>query len=192
MPNQNFPSTLLLKYHPTQTSWHSFQSLFTRLTLLKILPNVECKKAKQEAFELSQYQACFDKMGIATLAICEEPTVGSTYMDGSWRGDLYLDLSFEVCQTPISNASREPSFFQPGGTYLVTEDCQVIYAYEPNLAMDSLSTGFILSLCLKYISSLKPSPASDQPKRESCDNARRSWASSEHLSDDYLESYHLI
>ncbi|KAJ9055191.1 hypothetical protein DSO57_1006545 [Entomophthora muscae] len=109
-----FPSASVLQRHQTRPTWQNFQSLFSGLTRLKVLLDFESYKDRWDSSDLCKYQECFDKMGVAMIAISDQ-LVGSSefikYTD--WKGEIYLDVNHEVCHgatgSPMKKLCETPN-----------------------------------------------------------------------------------
>ncbi|KAJ9059293.1 hypothetical protein DSO57_1003910 [Entomophthora muscae] len=184
MSIQNFPNASVLQRHETRPVWQNFQSIFSGLTLLKVLPNFESIKDRRDSSELCKYQECFDKMGVAMIAISDQPTGSNEFIKNTnWQGELYLDINHDVCREEVELSTKNfirrqtskinlhfhkkrnhsNTLFKLGGTYVVTSDFQVIHAHEPKTLTDSPCAGFILNLCRSYTNASKSMNAQFQP-----------------------------
>ncbi|KAJ9059277.1 hypothetical protein DSO57_1003894 [Entomophthora muscae] len=162
---QDFPDAMLMRYQPKETNWQEFSSLFERLTVVKILRSFGCPQERYDSFVMTQHMECFQKMNVSVLAISEVSLGCKEFVkNGNWGGDLYLDLSQDVCRPtegslpfgflermlprPLRRKAPDVrSMFQLGGTYIVTPDFEIMYKHEPESLQDNPSTGLILHMC---------------------------------------------
>lgn len=198
MGQQDFPRALVLRYPPEYMDWHEFSCLFGRLTVLKVLRGYDCPVTKQETQELTQYLACFEKMNVAVVAICEESQGCKEFLaSGMWCGDLYIDPYRDVCRASRAESCgggqrlklsgfrrktpKHMSLFQLGGTYIITPDCQIVFKHEPKNATDPPSMGLILFMCHSLTASQPHVQSAPKPSRAA---ARRSWMKYVHPGEE--------
>ncbi|KAJ9059279.1 hypothetical protein DSO57_1003896 [Entomophthora muscae] len=199
MEQQEFPKTLVLRYPPADVDWHDFSSLFGKLTVLKILWGFECPTAKQEISEINRYMACFKKMNVAMVAVCEESQGSKEFMEsGVWCGELYIDPYRDLCKSEPNKRffskrildpfrkkiPKQRSLFQRGGTYIITADCQVVFKHEPEPSPETPSMGLMLFTCYSLTAF---APKLLEPSNPSAPR-RRSWMKYIHPSENIEDS----
>ncbi|KAJ9079346.1 hypothetical protein DSO57_1036282 [Entomophthora muscae] len=209
MVENTLPKALVLRYPPDNEDWQEFKGLFRRLTVLKVLRGVGSKQEKQALVELAQYQACFDKLNIGLIAICEESEGCVEFLKtNAWNGDFFVDIYRDVCR-PASDTSVNSSverkksklpgafrkklprlrgMFQLGGTYIIKPDKEIVFRHEPKDSSDVVCLGNVLTLChtLSTASRTEPKPTDDSNQQKA--KSRHSWKLSDEDSDEEIET----
>ncbi|KAJ9059289.1 hypothetical protein DSO57_1003906 [Entomophthora muscae] len=184
MASRSFPNACVLHRHQTHPEWKNFQSLFQRLSLLKVISDFNSTKNRRDSLELGKYQDCFDKMDVAMMAVSHQLTGSDEFIKHTnWQGELYLDINHEVCRKATGSSTksfikrqttklgswlhrkqkRSRALFKLGGTYVVTPDFKVIYAHEPKASSDFPNVSFLLNLCRSYVEASHPAKNSFLP-----------------------------
>lgn len=161
MLRPEFPNAQVSSYPPARTTFTSFRDLFGQLTVVKILDDFESAKTRQEARQLAINRPFFATMGVALVAISEQPQGSAAFLESSgWKDGLYLDLYRNVCRSASSKSQTRlgaailkfvpRTTFQVGGTYIVTPNLRILYAHKPR-GEDSPSVAGILNICYNIV-----------------------------------------